>query len=443
MGPRGMPLLLLSTNWTFSAPNNRERNRGRLEKCRCGPTTDIMKKIRVLHIVPTLNPGGAERVAVNIVTRLNSQRYEGAVVSLGRREECDLDRLLEEAGVEVQYLGKPPGFDYRMYSRLHRALRDYRPDVVHTHMQVLRYALPSMLLLKGASLLHTIHNLAEREVEPRARFIQRYAFNHGVVPIGVATEVALSVERLYGIQKCRVISNGIPTDRYARPQITREDWRAREGFGHNDVLFVCVARFAPQKNHALLLKAFAQGPASDPSAHLVLVGEGTLRGQLEETVKNLGLVDQVHFLGLRTDIPDVLGAMDVFVLSSDYEGNPLSVMEAMASGLPIVSTGAGGVPDLFDSGREGLIVKPGDVQGLSNAMTFLLGNRELRQFLGMAAARRAREKFDVSTMVHAYEGLYDKLVDYSHGLNEESMLRESAIPAEEHVGSKIDENSCC
>jgi len=386
-----------------------------------------MKKIRVLHIVPTLNPGGAERVAVHIVTRLNPRRYEGAVVSLGRREECDLDRLLEEAGVEVQYLGKPPGFDYRMYYRLHRALRDHRPDVVHTHMQVLRYALPSMLLLKRASLLHTIHNLAERDVEPRARFIQRYAFNHGVVPIGVATEVALSVERLFGIQECRVISNGIPTDRYARPQISRKEWRAREGFGDDDVLFVCVARFAPQKNHALLLKAFAQGPASDPNAHLVLVGEGVLRQQLEGQAKSLGLSRQVHFLGLRTDIPDVLGAMDVFVLSSDYEGNPLSVMEAMASGLPIVSTAAGGVPDLFENGKEDFLVQPGDVQGLSLSMISLLRNRELRQALGRAAARRARERFDVSTMVQAHEALYESLVDQAHRPNAEGVLHQQGV----------------
>ncbi len=395
-----------------------------------------MNKIKVLHIVPLLSPGGAERVTVHIVTRLNRQRYEAAVVSLGRRKECDLDRLLEEAGVEVRYLGKPPGFDYRMYHKLYRTLRDYRPDIVHTHMQVLRYALPSILLLKRASLLHTIHNLAERDVEPRARFIQRYAFNHGVVPIGVATEVALSVERLYGIQECRVISNGIPTDRYARPQVSRKEWRAREGFGDDDVLFVCVARFAPQKNHALLLKAFAQGPASDPNAHLVLVGEGVLRERLEEQVKNLGLARQAHFLGLRTDIPEVLGAMDVFVLSSDYEGNPLSVMEAMAAGLPIVSTAAGGVPDLFEYGKEGFLVQPGDVQGLSNSMASLLGNREARQSLGMAAARRAREKLDVSTMVQAYEGLYERLFDHSQRPNVESVFRGSAIPAEEGVVSR-------
>jgi len=387
-----------------------------------------MKKIKVVHIVPTLSPGGAERVAVHIVTGLNRQRYEAVVVSQSGRLKCDLDRLLEEAGVEVRYLGKPPGFDYRMYSRLHRVLRDSRPDIVHTHIQVLRYALPSMLLLKHASLLHTVHNMAEREVEPRARWIQRYAFNHGVVPVPVAETVAVSLKRLYGIQQCRVIPNCIPVDYYACPQTPRREWRAREGFGDQDVLFVCVARFAAQKNHALLLSAFAQGPASDPNAHLILIGEGPLREQLEDQAKDLGLGSQVRFLGLRADIPDALGAMDVFVLSSDWEGNPLSVIEAMASGLPIVSTAVGGVPDLFESGKEGFLVQPGDVQGFSNSMAYLSRNREVRLSMGMAAARRARENYDVAIMVQAYEELYEDLLNHSHRRNAERVLRKSAIP---------------
>ncbi len=394
-----------------------------------------MKKIRVVHIVPMLSPGGAERVAVHIVRGLNRQRYEPVIISYAGRLGCDLDRLLEEAGIEVHYLGKRPGFDYRMYYRLRPVLKRCRPNIVHTHLHVLRYALPFLFPLNKTPVLHTVHNLAEREIEPRLRWLQRYALNHGVLPVAVAEEVAVSIEHLYGIQRCRVISNGVPTDRYARPQIPRKEWRAREGFRENDVLFVCVARFWPQKNHALLLKAFLQGPASDPNAHLVLVGEGGLQKQLEEQAKKLGLSRQVHFLGLRTDIPEVLGAMDVFVLSSDYEGNPLSVMEAMASGLPIVSTAAGGVPDLFESGKEGLIVQPGDVQGLSNFMSFLLGNREARQSFGMAAARRARADFNVTTMVQAYQGIYESLLDHSRRLNGKRVQWESAIPAQEGVRS--------
>jgi glycosyltransferase involved in cell wall biosynthesis len=103
------------------------------------------------------------------------------------------------------------------------------------------------------------------------------------------------------------------------------------------------------------------------------------------------------------------------------------VMEAMAAGLPIVSTAAGGVPNLLENGKEGLIVQPGDVDGLSSAMTFLSGNRELRQFLGGAAARRAKEKFDVSKMVQAYEELYESLVNQEQGLNTQSALHQQGV----------------
>ena len=395
-----------------------------------------MNRIKVVQIVPMLSPGGAERVAVHIARGLNRRRYEPIVISFTGRVGCDLDHMLEEAGIEVRYLGKRPGFDYRVYSRLDSALKECEPDVIHTHLHVLRYALPSMLLMKRVSMVHTVHNLAEREIEPRARLIQRYALTHGVKPIAVAEEVAASIESLYGIQNCRVISNCIPTDVYASPPTPRKDWRAKEGFKDSDILFVCVARFAPQKNQALLLKSFAQGPASDPHAHLVLVGEGDLRKGLEEQARDLGLSGKVHFLGLRSDIPEVLGAMDVFVLSSDYEGNPLSVLEAMASGLPIVSTAAGGVPNLFESGKEGFLVPPGDLQGLAKSMNSFLKYQAARESMGAAAARRARESFDLSTMVRAYEQVYEELLAQSHRRNAQSLLRGPAIPAEEGLGSR-------
>ena len=390
-----------------------------------------MKKFKVVHIIPMLAPGGAEALAVHILTGLDRQRYDVAVVSLRKWSRCDLERLLAEHKVQVSYLGKRPGFDYRMFYRVHRVLKDLRPDILHTHLHVLRYALPSMLSFTLAAKVHTVHNLAEREAELGTRWIQRYAFNHGVVPVAVSEEVAVSLERLYGIRRCRMIANCIPTDLYASPRTSRREWRAREGFGHNDVLFVCVARFAPQKNHALLLKAFAQGPASDPKAHLVLVGGGALHGQMEQQARNLGLSGQIHFLGLRTDIPDVLGAMDVFVLSSDFEGSPLSVIEAMASGLPIVSTAAGGVPDLFEAGKEGFLVQPGDDKGLSDALVLLLRDSDARKSLGIAAAKRAKRKFDLLTMVRSYEQLYESTIGRLRGQKVGRTFPEPVKPSKE------------
>jgi glycosyltransferase involved in cell wall biosynthesis len=384
-----------------------------------------MNRIRVIHIVPTLSPGGAERVAVHIVNGLNRERFEPIIISLANPMNCDLDHMLARAGVEVRYLEKKPGFDYRVYRRLHRVLTEYQPDVVHTHLQVLRYALPTMLLLGNAVLLHTVHNLAEREIEPPARVVHRYAFSHGVVPIAVAEEVAQSMKRLYKIAQCGVIANCIPTASYSSPQVPREQWRTQEGFANDDVLFVCVARFARQKNHALLLKAFATGPASDPRARLILAGDGTLRGELEMQVAALGLGDRVRFLGVRTDIQDILGASDVFVLSSDYEGNPLSILEAMAAGLPTVATGVGAVPSLLADKTGGVLVQPGDAEGFSKAMESLLANHKVRESMGAAAARRARENFDVTNMVRAYEEVYERLHSNMRADNPSMAVRQS------------------
>ena len=388
-----------------------------------------MKKIKVLHIVPALTPGGAERMVVHIARGLDRTRFEVAVVSLWRRVGSDLERLLEDSEAEAVYLGKGRGFDCRMYPRLHRVLGDYQPDIVHTHLDVLRYACTCLMRFKRTSRwLHTVNNMAECEVGPRARWIQRLAFGSGVVPVAVSGEVATSLQRLYGIGRCQVIWNCIPTDLYGSPRVPRPEWRAREGFANDDLLIVCVARLHAQKNHALLLEAFAPGPARHGKAHLVMVGEGPLRPALEERAQRLGVLSHVHFLGVRADIPDVLAAMDVFALSSDYEGSPLSVVEAMAAGLPVVSTRAGGVSELVENGREGVLVQPGDVQGLSGAMTFLAEHADARRSMGMAGASRARDSFDVSAMIRAYEALYETL---SRDLRNRrpNIVRESAVPA--------------
>ena len=374
----------------------------------------VLMKRRVLHVLANLGAGGAERMAVHIVLGLDRHRFEPAVVAYSSRYGSDLEQQLDQAGVKTWFLGKGPGFDARNYYRLHRVFNEFRPDIAHTHVHVMRYAFPSLMYFKPRLMVHTVNNIAECEIEPRARWLQRLAYRCGVIPVAVAREVAASLERVYGIGNCRVVWNCIPTELYGSPQTPRGTWRSRQGFHDDDILFLCVARFAAQKNHALLISAFAKGPAADPKTHLVLAGQGVLRARLQVQVNELGLTSRVHFLGLRRDIPDVLGAADIFTLSSDYEGNPLSVIEAMAAGLPVVSTAVGGVPELLQNGKEGFIVQPGRADELSQAMMALLRDRELRRAMGCAAAIRARQKFDVSAMVRAYEQLYDETPAHSH-----------------------------
>lgn len=362
--------------------------------------------LRVLHVLPSLRPDGAERIAVHIVTRLDRQRFMPFVVSISRPVGSDLERTLAEAGVQVWHLGKNGGFDARIYRGMHEVFRACRPDILHTHLDVLRYGLPSLLYWKPRLAVHTVQNLAEYEMEWPGRVVQRIAYRRGVVPIAVADKVAKSVVELYGLGSCGVIRNCVPTLPYSHPKSCRAEWRAANGFCQEDILFVCVARLTQQKNHALLLKAFAKAYVAEHRARLVLVGTGLLAPELDLEAARLGVADRVHFVGSRTDIPELLGAMDAFVLSSDWEGTPLSLLEAMSAGLPVISTAVGGVPELFEDGVEGVMVQPGDALGFSQAIRLLCQNGEIRRTMGAAGFARARTKFDVAEMVRAYEEVY-------------------------------------
>jgi glycosyltransferase involved in cell wall biosynthesis len=362
--------------------------------------------IRVLHVITDFRVGGAERVAANLLRTLDSKKFDARAISLGGRFGSHLEEILAQDGIPVWYMGKERGFDPLVVARVTRAMGHFRPHVVHTHTYALRYAFPYMLCRRIPAMVHTVHNLAEREIDWSGRWVHWLAFRRGVVPVAIASEVADSIRRVYGIDEFPLIPNGIPVDTFRSSSIDRERWRNKEGFAPTDVLFVCVAGLRPQKNPALLLEAFHRGLSSDPRARLLFVGRGALKPDLERRIGALGLRERVHLLGLRWDVPEILNAADVFVMSSDYEGNPLSVMEAMAAGKSMICTAVGGVPELVEDGECGLLVPPRDVKALAYAMRCVLESPEARKSMGEASARRAAERFDLRVMTEAYENLY-------------------------------------
>lgn len=370
-----------------------------------------MNRTRVMHILPNFGPGGAERMSVHLMNALNREDFEVAAISLYDRVGTDLEEMLAESKIPTWYLGKRPGPDPRMVSRITRAIKAFHPQVVHTHRYVLRYSLLPALYCRVPAMLHTVHNTAENEVDKAGRLVHRLAFKHGVTPVAIAHEVARSLTNVYGVHEFPLITNGIPVEPFSKPKVSRDAWRGREGFEQEDVLFVCVARLSPQKTHSLLLEAFRRGPGlSDSRARLLLVGVGELHDKLQAEARHLGLGDRVSFMGIRTDIPEVLNAADVFVLSSNWEGNPLSVMEAMAAGKPVISTAVGGVPELVEEGKSGFLVKRGNATALAQAMNLLLKDRKLRQTMGKAASKRAIEHFDLRAMTEAYVSLYETML---------------------------------
>lgn len=345
---------------------------------------------RVLEVLATLKRAGAERVATALACRLDRARFETAVVSLFDAFPHGLEPELEACGVRVWHLGKRPGMDVRMYPRLLRVAREFRPDIVHTHSYVMRYALP---LARRARLVHTVHNVATLEVDAFGRAVHRAAWRVGAMPVAVSREVARSFREVYGFEP-RIIANGVDAASFTRPG-ARERWRAAHGLSESDRIVVCVARLDPQKNPLGLLEAFARVP----DAHLVLAGRGSLE---EEVRRRAG--ERVRVLGVVEDVAELLAAADAFAIASDWEGNPMSVLEAMAAGVPVAATAVGGVPELVEDGVTGVLAPRGDMRALGEAIAFALAHPE------MGAAGRARAaRFDVSGMVAGYAELFGSL----------------------------------
>jgi len=367
----------------------------------------------VFQVLPSLVVGGAERLVVHLMEHLSRERFAPVCICLESPLGTHYEARVRALGAPLYFLGKGAGASGGVLRQLNALFRQYRPTVVHTHIIGLNYAYPLMLRYHTPARVHTVHNLAQREMGVRVgAWVRMLAFRYrlgGVVPVAVADKVRATIQQLYGYPDPPLIPNGIPTDEYAPNPDTRAQWRQAHGIEPRATVLTHIGRFAVQKNHALLVEAFAQVRADAP-LYLLLVGGGELENTVREQVAALGLQERVRFLGVRADVADILRASDMFVLSSRWEGNPLSVMEAMAAGLPVVSTAVGGVPELVREGVTGLLVPSEDAGALAQAMQALVDDPVRRQAMGAAARRHAVAHFDIRHTVRGYEQLYERLL---------------------------------
>ena len=376
--------------------------------CAMEPTRPV-----VFQILPSLAVGGAERLVVHLMEHLNRERFAPVCICLESPLGTHYEARVRALGAPLYFLEKGEKMSLGVLRKLDALFRQYRPAVVHTHILGLNYAYPLMIRYRTPARVYTVHSLAEKDVGRRTGPIVRaLAFRYRVgrvVPVAIAEEVRVTIQRVYGYPDPPLIPNGVPTDEYAPDPDTRAQWRQAHGIEPHATVLTHVGRFAPPKNHALLIEAFAQ-VRSDAPLYLLLVGGGELQDAVRAQVAGLGLESRVRFLGIRADVADILRASDVFVLSSRWEGNPLSVMEAMAAGLPVVSTGVGGVPELVREGETGLLVPSEDAGALAQAMQALVDDPVRRQAMGEAARRHAVAHFDIRHTVRGYEQLYERLL---------------------------------
>ena len=360
------------------------------------------KAMKILQVIPSFLFGGGETMCENLCYALTALGHEVTAVSLSG-ERTAISRRMESRGIRVLYLDKRPGLDVTMIPKLTRLFRDEQPDVIHTHLNVVKYAAPAARLAGRSACVHTVHNMADKEETGIALKISKFLFRRGwAKPVALSPLVRQSIHQVHGLEEkdVPVIYNGIDLSRL----LPKEDY----GVG-DTVTLLHVGRFEAQKNHKGLVEAFARLHQEEPQCVLHLLGDGELRGEIEQLVREKGLTDCVRFLGLQAEVPPYLHQADIFLLPSIYEGMPMSIIEAMGTGLPIVATAVGGVPDMLRDGEDALLV-PCDPEAIFRACQTLVSDMELRARLG-TNARENSTRFSAEYMARQYCRVYTNVAE--------------------------------
>ncbi len=354
-------------------------------------------------VVDSLEVGGAERHVVDLALALRRKGHEVAVTCSAAGELSD---LLDRANVPVRaLLGRLVKRRVSVaYAReIGRLVRDQRFDVVHAHIYASAAASALATLGTGVPLVVTEHTEGAWQGR-RAHFVSRLICRRARRVIAVSTPIRRRLIERDGVspEKISLVPNAVIP---APDTLPRSPGAPPEGW-HEGPLVGVVARLQPEKGIANFLKAAARISSSCPEARFLVVGDGPLREELLRLANRLGLRERVRFLGHRADARDLIGLLDVLAVPSLTEGTPLTVLEAMAAGVPIVASAVGGVPDQVRHGKEGLLVPPEDPAALGDALLELLQDPGLARRLGEAARRRADSEFAHATMVQRIEAVY-------------------------------------
>ncbi len=366
--------------------------------------------MKVLQLVTGLGQGGAEQVVLDIATRLDPERYQISVCSIlavPGAQGGNVGRL-KDAGVDVMSLGLTAKWQLRRAAALEKLLRDVQPHVLHCHMfhaNVLgrwigrRAAVPNII--------STVH-IAERRWRPWRFWLERKTDPLGAITVCVSNAVLEFQSRRTRLPADRftVIPNGIDTASFAKPSRPRRDVRAEFGIRPEAKVVGSVGRLARQKGHRYLIQAVSRLPKPWDDAELVIAGDGPEMGKLRSLARRSGCAARIHLVGGRSDVPDLLHAFDVFAMPSLYEGFGLTLVEAMAAGVPVVASAVDSLPEVLGAG--GILVPPADPDRLAEGICKALANPAPEQT--EKARARARERFDVSIMVRNYTELYDAFV---------------------------------
>ena len=380
-------------------------------------------RIRVALVIARLNIGGPATHVVQLAAGLPAERFDVRLIA-GRegRGEGSMRYLADKAGITPTWIQElspamAPSNIIAFY-KISRLIRNWRPDVVHTHTAMAGALGRTAAHLAGVPVVvHTFHGHVLRgyfspPAQALFRAIERSLARHSDLLITLSTSLR---EDLVGLgvaprEKIQVIPLGMEFEALLDAPRRLGELRRELGISEEVPLVGSVGRLVPIKNHALLLRAARRMVDLGTSAQFVIVGDGELRTQLVQLSAELGLATRVHFLGWREDLAPIYSDLDLLVLTSENEGTPVAVLEAMAAGVPVVARSVGGVPDVIQAGRTGTLVASHEAEAFARAMTDALRNTAHSRTLAEQARSEVLARFGKDRMLAETADLYLSLL---------------------------------
>lgn len=385
-----------------------------------------VQPVKIAHVINTLRIGGAENCVRLLVTGLDRSRFTPIVISTQGGGPFEQDLIKE--GITVKVMNRPrrsilffPFFLWDVlvtFFELYRLLKKEKPLILQTHLPVSEYF--GLLVGKWAGVPHLIYTFHSSNFLPKrpgkslrswARIkLTQILSSRAERVIAVSQAIADTIREVIPRPDLviRIIPNGIDIGCF-KDVPSKDTLRKELGMAPGDLLIGTIGSLSMVKNQAMLLHTVSQLFRFYPNLQVIIVGEGPLKKNILNLQKELGLAGQVHLLGLRKDIPEILSEIDIFVSTSRWEGLPLSILEAMAAGKPVVATAVPGVIEVLEGGA-GILVPLDDPEKLAEAFIALIKDPKLRKELGEKAQERVAAFYSLKTYIPQWEALYEELM---------------------------------
>lgn len=367
-------------------------------------------KLKIAYVITKLNFGGAQTMLVRLLKNIDSSKFEIKLFVCGEKIKNSLEQELDEAGIKVEYLSflEKQGLilnlinKYKNYKKFSYELKKYDANIIHDHLDNVYSFL--YCILNNKKLVFTIHSWPDRLNTRKMRFfIKKLLKKDNLHLIGVAEAISNRSIEIFSCHRNIVttIYNPVELEKYKKTSEKINTFNKDNIFN-----YIHIGRLTPIKNQKLLVKAFAKLLERKPNSYLTIVGDGNLRKDLEKQVKDLNISNNILFLGERYDIPELLSRSDAFVLTSNSEALPMTILEAMASGKPVIATKVGGI--LEQVGSDILLSVPQSIESVYEKLLIVQESEKIYKEV-VRIQNISIKKFSINKVCKDHEKLYKKI----------------------------------